>query len=242
MLIKTRGIVLKAIRYGETSVIADVYTEQRGLRKYIINGVRSRKARIPASLLQVISLIEMVAYNRDDRQLNHVKEMRAAYVYQSLPFDVRKGAIALFMAEVLRKTIRESEENTALFAFLADTFQYLDTTTHAVGNLHLHFLLELSAFLGFVPDGAFGADTPCFDLQEGVFVADTPGHRHFLNPELSERLSDLLHCSLAHCHEVALGAAQRRQLLQILLDFYRLHLDYMPEIHAHEVLHEVLSG
>ena len=241
MLIKTRGIVLKTIKYGETSVIAEIYTEERGLRKYILNGVRSKKARIHASLLQVMSLLDLVVYNRDDRDLHHVKELRPAHVYQTLPFEVKKGALVLFMAEIIRKTIRESEENKPLFAFLFDIFQYLDETTNAVGNIHLFFLIEMTAFLGFMPSGEYDPETPFFDLQEGVFVKDIPNHAHYLDETGSQLLSELLQCNMVHCHEVKITAAQRRILLQNLLDYYKLHIDFMPDIHSHQILQEVLS-
>lgn len=241
MLIKTRGILLKTIKYGESSVIAEVYTEERGLRKYVINGVRSKKARVHASLLQVISLLEMVVYSREDRDLNHVKEIRPAHVYQSLPFDVRKSALALFMAEVVRKTIRESEENKPLFDFFFRTFQYLDETTHSINNLHLYFLVELSAFLGFLPAGEYEDDTPFFDLQEGTFVEAIPKHVYYLEEQLSILLNELLHNDLLHAHLIKMTSLQRRALLQNLLDYYKLHMDFMPDIHSHQILHDVLS-
>jgi DNA repair protein RecO (recombination protein O) len=241
MLIKTRGIILKTIKYGETSLIAEIYTEERGLRKYVLNGVRSKKARIHASLLQVMSLLELVVYNRDDRDLNHVKEVRPAHVYQSLPFEMRKSALALFMAEIIRKTVRESEENKPLFAFLFGIFEHLDQATGSNANLHLYFLVELSAFLGFLPGGAFSTETPLFDLQEGMFVTAIPSHAHYLDEQHSELLNQLLHCDLHHCHEIKITTVQRRALLQNLLDYYKLHMDFMPDIYSHQILHEVLG-
>lgn len=234
-------MVLQTIKYGETSVIAEIYTEEKGLRKYIINGVRSKKARFHASLLQVMSLLELVAYHREDRDLNHVKEIRPAHVYHAIPFEVTKGTLALFMAEIIRKTIRESEENRALFGFLYDIFVYLDETTQSVSNLHLYFLVEFSAFLGFLPAGAFDKDTPFFDLQEGSFVHEIPTHKYYLDEQGSELLQELLQCPLLHCHEIKMTGAQRRSLLQYLLDYYKLHMDFLPEIHSHLVLHEVLN-
>lgn len=241
MLIKTRGIVLKTIKYGETSVIVEVYTEERGLRKYIINGVRSKKARVHASLLQVMSLLELVVYNRDDRDINHVKEVRPAHVYQTVPFELRKSALALFMAEIIRKTIRESEENKPLFAFLFDVFQYLDETTESVSNLHLYFLLELSVFLGFLPSGEYNLETPFFDLQEGMFIPNIPNHAYYLDEQGSKLLQALLQCNLTRSHEVKMTAVQRRTLLQNLLDYYKLHMDFLPDINSHQILQEVLS-
>ena len=59
MLIKTRGIIFKSIKYSETSLILDVYTEELGLQKYIISGVRSKKARTTAGMLQIMSLLDL---------------------------------------------------------------------------------------------------------------------------------------------------------------------------------------
>ncbi|RME94235.1 MAG: DNA repair protein RecO, partial [Bacteroidetes bacterium] len=151
MLLKTRAIVFRTYKYGETSLIVELYTEQKGLRKYIIGGVRSAKARTSAGLLQLMSLIEVVAYEREDKDLNRLKEVRPAYLFQSIPFDVRKGAIGLFMVEIARKAIREREPNAALFHFLFQSFRYLDQTTQGNSNLHLSFLLELSRYLGIAP-------------------------------------------------------------------------------------------
>jgi DNA repair protein RecO (recombination protein O) len=242
MLIKTRGIVLRATKYSETSIISDIYTEERGLRSYIAGGVRSPKAKLKAGLLQVMSLVDMVVYERHEKSLNRIKELRAAHTYQSIPFDVRKGAVGLFLAEIARKAMREPEENRALFAFLFNAFSFLDETKQPIANIHLHFLLNLSAFLGFLPGGRWEKETPFFDLQEGAFVYQAPNHAYYLNESESELLFKLLECPLEDCHGIAMSRAQRKALLLHLLDYYRYHIESFPEIHAHLVLEEVLGG
>ena len=242
MLIQTKGIVLRSVKYSETSVITDIYTEERGLRTYIISGVRSRKARVSASLLQVMSLVEMVAYDRQEKGMNRVKELRPAHVYRSLPFDVRKSAVGLFMAELARKTIREPEENKRLFHFLFRSFRFLDETAAPIANIHLHFLLELSSFLGFIPGGEWSEETPVFDLQEGIFVAAPPPHAYHLGEPESQLLHQLLDKRLENCHELGMQRQHRKSLLLHLIDFYRLHIENLPEIYAHLVLQEVLEG
>ncbi|MEN0005891.1 MAG: DNA repair protein RecO [Bacteroidota bacterium] len=242
MIIKTRGIVFKSIKYSETSLIVDIYTEAKGLRKYIVSGVRSKKAKIKPSLLQVMSLVEMVAFDREDRDLNRIKELRPTYIYQQVPFDLRRGAVGLFMAEVARKTIRESEENPRLFQFLFDTFTHLDRTNTPVSNLHLSFLLDLSMYLGFMPGGFCTPEHPIFDLQEGIFVSESPTQPHVLSDTASQLLSQLLQTSVEDCHNVAMQRRERQLLVRHLLDYYRLHLENFPEINAHRVLQEVLEG
>lgn len=239
MLLKTRGIVFRAMKYSETSLIVDIYTEARGLRKYIISGVRKAKSSVSAGLFQVMSLVDIVAYEREGKDLNRLKEIRPAYIFTTIPFDLRRGAVGLFMAEVARKTIRESEENQQLFEFFFHSFQYLDQTNHSVANLHLHFMLELTTFLGFTPGGDFSQDEPYFDLQEGVFVGETGSHPYFLETSLAKILYQLLETNRENSHEVKIGREERRNLLQNLLDYYRLHIESFPEINAHLILQEV---
>lgn len=241
MLIKTRGIVLRAIKYSESSLITDIYTEEKGLQTYIISGVRSRKAKVKAALLQVMSLLDLVAYHREGRGLHRVRELGPAYVFQALPFDVRRSSVGLFMAEVARKTIREAEEHRELFDFLYRSFLFLDTAPHPSNNFHLHFLLRLSAFLGFIPGGDYSDATPFFDLQEGVFVDACPDHPYSLTADKSELLYRLLLCPPDELHAIALSTVQRRSLLDDLLNYYRLHIDNFPDINAHLILQEVLG-
>jgi DNA repair protein RecO (recombination protein O) len=240
MLIKTKGIVFKTKKYSETSVIVDVFTEAKGLRSYIIGGVRKPKARVSAGLLQVLSLVDIVAYHREDKDLTRLKEVKAFHAYRSIPFDIRKGAVGLFLIEVARSTIVGHEEHPALFEFLADNLIFLDETA-AFSNLHLHFLLALSEHLGFLPGGEFSRATPVFDLQEGVFIAGQPSHPYGLPERMSQLLGQLMEVPKEQNGEVKMSREERRHLLRHLLDFYRLHIDGFPEIHSHQVLEEVLA-
>jgi DNA repair protein RecO (recombination protein O) len=241
MLIKTRGIILRAIKYRESSLILEIYTEMKGLRKYLISGVRSRKAKTQAGLLQIMSLVDLVAYEREDRDLTRIKEVRPAEIYQRIPFDFRRGSLGLFLAEITRKTIREREENTALFQFLYDSFLFLDRTPDPIANLHLQFLLELSTFLGFMPTGVHSPETPLFDLREGEFISQLPGHKYYLEEARAAQLQQLLDAPRDVAHQISLSREERRSLLDALILYYRLHMEGLKEIHAHEILRQVME-
>lgn len=242
MLIKTRGIVFKAKKYSETSVIVDVFTEEKGLRSYIVSGVRSQRPTVSAGLLQPMTPVELVAYHRDDQDLTRLKEVRPHHVFQTIPFDVRRSAVGLFMVEVARNTVQGHEANPALFDFLLQHFVFLDETTMPIANLHLHFMLHVTEFLGFLPGGDFGDETPYFDLQEGSFVPEKPFHHHWLPELASAKFYQLLVLPKERCHEVPFEREERRAFLKNLLLFYRLHIENFPPVHSHEVLEEVLGS
>jgi DNA repair protein RecO (recombination protein O) len=240
MLITTRGIIFRTVKYGETSIIADIFTESHGLQTCIIAGVRKAGSKTQAGLLQVMSITELVLYYRPDQQMHRIREIRAAYVYQRIPFDIRRSAVGLFMTELCRKTIRETEENRPLFQFLYDRFAYLDATHTSVANYHLHFMLELSVYLGFVPGEDWTPETPFFDLKEGLFSA-RPGHPYYIEEGLSQQLYALLTIDYRETHQVGLGTLARRRLLQELITYYKLHLEHFTELHAHHILQEVFE-
>ncbi len=241
MLIKTRGIIFRSIKYSETSVIADIFTEEKGLRSFIISGVRTKKAKVSASVLQLMTLVDMVAYFRDDKELHRIKEIKVEQVYSALPFDIVKGAVGLFITELARKTIRESEQNQALFNFLYETFRLLDATENPVYNFHLSFMIKLSGFLGFMPEGIFGNGSVFFDLEEGIFVENVPKHLHHLDKDQSALLNLFLNTEIQESHKINTSRSSRKALLNNLLLFYKLHIENFQNINAHQILEEVLG-
>jgi DNA repair protein RecO (recombination protein O) len=242
MLLKSRGIVFRTIKYGETSVIADIFTEEKGLHTFIAGGVRTAKARMPYGLFQPMTVVDAVSYFREEAgALNRLKELRAAEVWVRIPFDIRRGAVALFLAEICRKSIHEAEENRELFHFLLEYLRWLDNTPHPIANLHLHFLLQLSGFLGFQPQmEAPDSGELFFDLKEGAFSPVPPLHTHYLPPDDTHNMLALLESPLENSHSISLPRTARKSLLQHLLQFYRFHVPGFSDVHTPDVLDMVM--
>jgi DNA repair protein RecO (recombination protein O) len=240
MLIKTRGIVFRSVKYGETSVIADVFTEEKGLCSFIGGGVRTAKARMPYNLFQPMTVVDLVAYHREGSGSNRLKELRAAEIWSTIPFDITRGAVTLFMAEICRKSITEEEEQGDLFDFLLGHLRWLDATPHPIANLHLHFLLGLSGFLGFQPQDPEMAGELFFDLKDGMFSNIPPPHTMLLEPEQTIQMLAILESPLELVHEIPLSRPQRKALLTKLLQFYQLHLPNFKEVNTPEILEMVM--
>lgn len=240
MLLKTRGIVFRSVKYGETSVIADIFTEEKGLCSFIGGGVRKAKAQMPYNLFQPMTVVELVAYHSEGAGASRLKELRAAAVWSAIPFDIRRGAVALFLAEVCRKSILEEETNAELFDFILEHLRWLDTSPHPIANLHLHFLLGLSGFLGFQPLPPEEAGELFFDLKDGIFSPVPPPHTLLLEPLQSSQMLALLESPLEFVHEISLNRAERKVLLHKLLQFYQLHLPGFKGVNTPEILEMVM--
>ena len=242
MLIQTRGIILRTVKYAESSIIADVFTEALGLRHYIISGVRTRNSRISAGLMQVMSLVDLVAYEKPGSGLTRLKEIRPALVYSTIPFDVKRSAIGLFMTELAQKTIKETEPNEALFECLYQAFAWLDAAPKLPINLHLHFALDLACLHGFLPSGEWSSETPFFDLQAGEFVPDEPIHQHAITGDISQFWSQLLYSTREEASYLTSTLATRKELLRRIIEYYQLHIDYFTGVQSNVILEQVLSG
>ena len=243
MLHHTKGIVFSTVKYSESSVVAKIYTEELGLQSYMINGVRRAKASTKPALLQPLTLLDMVVYFRENKNLQRIKEVKLAYTFVAIPFDIVKSSVALFMAEILYKTIKETaESNQEQFDFLYHYIQFLDQTPESVANVHLHFLLNLSRYLGFHPQNNFDKEKcRLFDLQEGIFVGQRPVHPHYFDPNCSEVLSILMESRVQHLHEIRLKRSLRRVLLDGLIQYFELHIENFREVKSIRILNEVLT-
>lgn len=241
MLVQTQGIVFKSVKYGESSLILTVYTSQKGLKKYIISGVGSKKPKWNPGLLRPMSLIDMVAFDRSDKAINRIKELSAAYVYNAVPFEVVKGTVGLFFTEVAFKSIKEEEENHSLFNFLWDSFIFLDQTKHLVSNLPIVYLIQLTKYLGFFPHGRWSNTFPFFDLAEGVFCSNRPSQTYYMESEPGKTFDTFLGIDFADCHSFKTSKSERQIILNHLLDYFRLHISGFGGIKSYDILTEVFG-
>lgn len=239
MLTKTEGIVFRQLPYSESSIICDVFTLEHGLVSYIIGGVRKVNARTSASLLQVMTIIDLLAYHTDRNKLHRIKEVRPAYVYQSMPMDIRKNAILLFMAEVCSKCVREREQNIELYSTIRNALINLDNASSGFQNFHLVFLVKLADQLGFGPDTEIDTQPLCFDLLEGRFRSDIPtSHQYF--SENVDALGDLIHHARGAGEEPVLSRDLRNAVIDDLIVFYKIHIESLKEFNSHRILRAVL--
>jgi DNA repair protein RecO (recombination protein O) len=243
-MIKTvQGIILRTVKYSESSVICEIYTRELGMRSYIISGVRQSKAKIAYGLVRPMNWVEIVVYQREEKEINRVKELKPAYVYKNIPFSVIRGSLGLFLTEVVQKTIKEEEANDALYVFLQESFELLDNLEGSLSNFHLSFLTKLAVQLGFMPDYSFWDDSCnmlCFDYVEAVFSEDQPLHPYFFKPELNRFIFFFLENPLEQSSELKISSLQRKNFLESMLNFYRYHFEHF-QIHSHDILHQVLS-
>lgn len=237
---KTSAIVLHCLRYNDTSYIANVYTETVGRASYIIKVSRARNVGVRPSLFHPLALLELEAEGKNTAQLRRITEARLLYPLHSLPLDPFKSAIALFLGEFLHHALREEGMNRPLFAYLLHSIRWLDSCEGiAVANFHLVFLMRLSRFLGLYPNLDDYVPGDCFDFLGACFCRRPPLHGHFLRPEEAVFIPRLMRMNFGTMHLFAFNRLQRLRCLEVLNDFYRLHIPSFPQLRSLEVLREL---
>jgi DNA repair protein RecO (recombination protein O) len=245
VIYKTKGLVLRAVKYGETSLVVLIYTESFGIQSYLVNGVRtpSLRSASKANLFQPATLLDLVVYHNELKNLQRLKEFKWAYLYQNIFREVRKNAIALFMVELLQKCLKQPESNPNLFYFIEDAFTQLDLADQTVtANFALYFILHLTHFLGFRINDDYNDSRNILDLQEGRFLTNHPSHPHYLEDKLSSYTSLILKTQQpVELTGLRLNQETRRELLNGYLLFYSLQISDFGTMKSLPVLQEVLD-
>ena len=242
---KTRGIVLRTVKYGETSVIVSIFTELFGVQSYLINGVRTstKKGSGKANLFQPSAILDLVVYHNELKNIQRVKEFKWGYLYAHILTDVQKNAVALFMVELLTKCLKQPEANPELFQFSEDAFLHLDNSAMGVAaNFPLFFALQLPGFFGLRMTDNYSERNNMLDLQEGVFVHDRPPHPHLLEEKEAKVTSDILKVMQpGELDQIKLNHDFRRNLLYAYEKYYALHIQDFGSVRSLPVLSEILK-
>ncbi len=221
MLHKTRGIVFKYFKYRDSSIIVKIFTEEFGLQTYIVNGVRSVKSKGRIALYQPLTLLDLVVYNKPNSGINRISEIKCSIPLQTIPYEILKSSIGVFIAEVLYKCIKEEGEVEDLFGFIQYSIEMLDHSEDNYQNFHLQFLLKLTRYLGF-----------------GLSESD-----QFFHTSADEKMEETIRTLLdeRYLAKVNLNNNERRVLLDHILSFYKTQIDTIVEIKSINVLRSVLE-
>jgi len=241
MLTKTQGIVFSTTKYSESSIIAKIYTNDRGLQSYIASGVRSKKPKFSPNLFQAASIVELVANYKPNANLNRITEIKSHINYISIPFEISKSTTIIFLTEILSKCIIEESADQNLFNYIKKSFIYFDETNRSLPEFHIIFLIKLTQYLGFKPNGKYSEENPYFDLREGTFCSTKPKHFDFLIPLLSTSLSEI-NQSTDFSDHLKITKAERMALLENIIKYYQIHIPNFKHLNSLSIFKEVFQN
>lgn len=238
MQLKTKAIVISNVKFGEADLIVKCFTLEKGVVSFMLKGIRkSKKGRVRVSLFQQLTLLEIEATYKENKNLQYLKEVKVDHPLQTLHTDIFKSTIVMFLAEVLKSSIQEEEKNESLFQFLKESLIYLDQVD-SIKNFHLHFIVKLTSFLGFSPDQS-SIDFPYFDMLNGVFQLKEYNTYSFNNTN-SALLKELMKLeNYGEAENLKLNQERRKSFLDFMMLYYELQLQGFRKPKSLEVLQQL---
>ena len=240
MIQKLKAIILHTVKYTDNSLIVYAYTDKFGRQTYIVNCSYGRGIKNRASLFQSLFLLDIEAYHKQSANIQRIKEYKLSEPLHSITFEIKKTTIAMFLAEVLYKIIREEEPNEKLFDFIFNSILIFDRITEGAENFHLHFLANMSKYIGFYPQN-IDTENGFFDIKNGQILQAIPQHELYFDSKNTQILQQLLQIKVSDIHQVELNRLQRERFLNAILDFYNYHFDKLSPINSLKVFTELFK-
>jgi len=237
---ESKGIIFRNIKYGESSIICDIYTEDKGLRSFIVSGVRNAKSKTAAGIYRPLHIVQLTAYDAGSGKLARIKEIHFDYVFQYINIHVVRSGMALFMLEIARNALRNDEADPDLFRFIRDSLIKLDASEQISPLFHIKFMIELSHILGFGALPNRNENTVIFDLLNGQFDIEGEVIQYRMDKEVSHHFFTLLECETEKIGELQIPKNIRMQMLDDLITYFRLHVPGFKEIMSKDVLMKIL--
>lgn len=224
-----KAILLNRINYSESSLIITYYTLQNGIQKFLFQGGKKK-----ANNLFPLSISEITYYSRPDSTLGKVTASETTQILSELPFHPIKSTIAFFIAEFLSKCLQTEEKEVLLFHFLEEKIIFLDKEKD-ISLFPIQFLLDFSEFLGIQPH-VISKTGNYFNLMEGDISETKPIGDIFAQGEPVQ----LIHACLAKESDIQHTNKLRNETLDVLIQYFQLHIPQFKTLKTLEVIREVL--
>ncbi len=240
MLKNTEGLVLRNIKYGETSIISTLYTKEFGMQAYLIRGARSsKKTGIKANYFQIGQFLDITAAHQEGKNLNYIKEVKLHATHAIQSQNIIKQSITQFCSELVLRCVKEEEQNPELFNFLSLFFKRISTLNKEhLALAPIHFTLQFASKLGFEINNNYASSAIFFDALNGEFCKDISNNSYTSSKEPSA----LIHNCIAGNSITTKSQTIRETALYDLIKFLKLQINQMGEIKSVAILHQILHG
>ncbi|ARA94729.1 MAG: DNA repair protein RecO [Bacteroidetes bacterium] len=249
MIVRTDALVLRSMKYGETSRIVTLFTREKGKVAVMARGARLTRSRFGATL-QPLAYIQCLFYYKPTRDLQTLSETTHLEVFHGIGEDLEKLSAGLRMVELVQALLQPEEQNPLVFNLLLDTLRHLDAASERPGNLLPHFQLKLGTVLGFAPDidrarvEAVGEEGGVLALESGAILPLEEA------PPAARRASRAALRAFAICARADAATVLRmratpevgRELDRLVADYLRFHLEEAYPDRSSRVIEQLLRA
>ena len=234
-------IVLHTFKHKESGIILQGYTNRGGKESFFIKSGGKSIKNHALSLLHPLSIIEGALSSHSLGELKTLKEFEALHKLRSIRGNIPKAAIAIFISEIISKTIHEIEQNVEMFNFLEKSILDLEQINEGTTNFHLYFIVKYVALLGYMPEIPEATQGMLFDIHDAEYSKDHTNRNIMFPQKESELLWRLSRTEIEHLKEIKIPGELRYRFLQEIIRYLSYHTSHEINIGSLNVLHEVFE-
>lgn len=238
---KTKAIIIRSVKYSDSSLIVNAYTREFGSISFIARGIRKSKKNKKSAYFFPLNIIDLDFDFKENRNLHYFKEASISEPLFNIQSDIIKSTVSVFLAEFLYRIIQEEEKNPELFDFIELNIKYLNDSNESYHNIHLLFIISMAKYLGFMPNDSYNQNNRFFNLGQAEFQPNITPDGLFMEEDISEKFHHLLNLSFENIKYYKIKNSERKRLLKYILKYYEIHLPEMGKMESLEILETVFE-
>lgn len=225
------GVFLHRSVYSESSLIVWFFTRENGVQKFLFRGGKKK-----AHSLFPMAVCELSFYGHKNSDLLNLTSVESAQS-STFQFNPITSTIAFFCVECVKKCMHQGDKDDSVFQFLVNFSSCLDNLVNG-GILPLQFLIEFSEVLGIKPhfedeNGQF------FNLDTGVFQSTTNSFERIVSGPGTNLIQNIIQEGGVNSSS---NKQTREEALNIMLEYYKIHIPRFDNLESFDVVKEILKA
>ena len=234
-------IVLHTIKHKENGVVVQCYTDRGGRESLFLKYSNKSKGKINLSQLHPLAILNVELSVLRLGSMHSIKEATPIIRLASIRGDVYKSSIALFISELILRSVREIEENAQLYSFLSNAILTLENLKTGIANFHPWFLVNFCRHLGYSPKIEHIPDGEVFDIVSAEYIKKPDIETICFNETDSLLLYRFIKANAHELDQIKIDGNKRYQFIGQMIRYLSFHLGAELKIESLDVLHEVFE-
>jgi len=245
VIVKSDAIVLKTVDYSESSIIATIFTKERGKIAVIAKGARKPKSKFAAFLVPG-QLIEVVCYFKESRSVQTLSDISYSHKLHSLRVDMEKMAITMMAMELTSQLLHENEVNSELFLFLKKFLIWTDKQKEVSKSLFPYLQLRLAEHVGIgiqaETEEKIETDGGYINISSGTLSAVSEDERAArLTASQFAFVKKTLHSTNASVLQIVMDGVELKRLIEILDKYFTYHIEGIKPRKSDKIFDKLLT-
>lgn len=231
-LIKTRGLVLKSISYGEYDKILTVLTQEAGKISVMVKGGKSINHGKSSQTL-LFSYGDYILYDKGGMYILSSAEVIESFY--DLTKDLDKLNLASEILNFINFTCDESEDLGDLLRIVLNTLYALVHYDKSLAMVKAVFYTKMCACLGLSPVVGMCVECGCTDFDRfspsfgGSICADCASacpDAVTITPQTAQVMEYILNCDIKKMFSFKAAEEDFANVYILIKEFIKIHLDY----------------